>query len=364
VTRAGATSRATAVAAATCMLLAACGTAPSAADPPDDYYGVVIETTPTSADYGRMERAGVDVLRMQLLWPGIQPAADSGYKWDATDTIVRRAAEHGITVLPILFGTPSWESGGCDTRICTVQLPVGSASQRQGWTDFVSAAAQRYGPGGSFWTENPGTTPNYITRWQLWNEQNSLHVDATPTAYTKLVQLAATALRTQNPTAEIMLGGMFGTPNATTSPKHTAWGFLDGLYKQGLKPDFDFVALHPYSPGIAGIRYQIKRLRKVMKRHNDSNTPLVVSEIGWGSDKAHNNHDFVETPQGQAKMLTKSFQMFLDHRRSWKIGGVDWFAWRDPPKGSGLCGFCYSAGLYTRDGTAKPALHAYKGFAG
>jgi hypothetical protein len=356
--------RATGVGAIVCMLLAACGTAPSAAGPgpPRDFYGVVLETTPTSADFDRMERAGVAVLRFHLFWPAVQASAAPAYDWDAVDTIVRGAADHGITLLPVLFGTPHWESGGCTTRTCSVRLPVKSAAQREGWTAFVSAVAQRYGPGGDFWTQNPGVPHDYIRSWQLWNEQNSFHVASKPADYATLVRLAAAAIRSHDPTAKIVLGGMFGTPNGTTNPKHTAWGFLGRLYKEGLKPDFDVVALHPYAQQIAGVRYQVKRIREAMKRHRDSNTRLDVTEIGWGSDKAHSDNEFVRTPEGQAKMLNRSFRLLTEHRRSWNIGGVDWFAWRDPPNGEGLCGFCYSTGLYARNGTAKPAVAAYKRF--
>jgi hypothetical protein len=355
--------RAGLAAAAILVSLAALAAGPAAAAP-RHFYGTVQATALDSADFKHMHRAGVGVVRFQLFWPSIQPTRHGGYTWSGPDSIVRGAARRGMDLLPVLFGRPAWAAGGCHTRGCSIDLPIDTAKQRRGWRSFVGAAVRRYGPGGHFWKEHPQIPNHHFVRWQIWNEQNNFKTRrkprSTPGQYARLVRISRRATRHVDQGAKLMLGGMFGTPNDSTSPKITAWGFLAGLYRHGLAGDFDSVAIHPYSPGVAGVRYQVKRLHRVMKRHHDGATPLFVTELGWGSDGAHVDHPLVKSLKGQKRLLKRSFRMLRRHRAGWGIGGVYWFTWRDPPKGTGLCGFCYSAGLYRANGKAKPALAAYR----
>lgn len=350
------------------LSVAACGSAQPAkapAKPTGPFYGAVTETPLTGSDFARMHDAGVKVLRFQLYWPTVQPSPRGPFVWDKVDKIVAGAAANGVRPLPILFGTPGYETK-CGTHDCLIRLPIATARQRSDWQAFVAAAVARYGPGGSFWTNHPGLP---IERWQAWNEQNNFNSKgrprSTPAQYARLVRITRKALIAADPAARLMLGGMFGTPNGSTNPNITSWGFLSGLYKAGLKGEFDYVALHPYSPTISGIAYQVKRIRKVMVHHHDGGTPIVISELGWGSGKRNVSHPFVSTPKGQKRFLERSFRLLTTHRRRWNVAGVYWFAWKDPKHApDGLCGFCYSAGLYKKDGTTpKPALHAFKQFA-
>ena len=63
------------------------------------------------------------------------------------------------------------------------------------------------------------------------------------------------------------------------------WRFLRRLYEQpGVKRDFDFVALHPYAPGLRLMRRQIELARRIMATADDSRTPLAITEVGWASE--------------------------------------------------------------------------------
>jgi hypothetical protein len=353
------------------------GTAsPSSAAVPRTFYGVVPETTLTDGDYAGMAADRVGGLRFQMFWPQIEPLEPvlgiHAYEWSATDAIVKGAVENGIQPLPVVFGTPSYLSdcagGG---RRCQVKIPVKTAPQRAAWTQFVREAVERYGPEPAmtspklvknFWFLNPTLPYEPIRTWQIWNEQNNLNVRAAVKGYMRLLKLTRGAMSVDDPGAKLMLGGMFGTPSDSTARTDTSWGFLSGLYKAGAKPFFDSVALHPYSPNLKGISYQIKRIRKVMDANGDRSAKIYVTELGWGSGGDTGAHELVKTPTQQKRLLAKSFSMLRDHRGGWGIGGLYWFSWEDPPPGTGLCGFCYSSGLYHHDGVAKPALDAYRGF--
>ena len=40
------------------------------------------------------------------------------------------------------------------------------------YTAYLSALAKRYGPKGTFWSENPTVPKRPIREWQIWNEPN------------------------------------------------------------------------------------------------------------------------------------------------------------------------------------------------
>jgi hypothetical protein len=335
---------------------------------PRDFYGVAanINDVLTPADYANMQAAGVKTLRLIFFWPSIQSSLGGAYNWSNIDPKVEAAAKHGIRVLPVLIGTPSFLTG-CTERNCQVRLPNKTPEGSAGWRLFLAAAASRYGPQGQFWDEHADLKPQPVGLWEIWNEENNFNASGdprvTPEEFTDLLRISREALQGVDPHALTMVGGMFGTPHGSTDSRVTAWGFVQGLYDAGAAPYFDAVALHPYAPKPSGIAFQMSRVRDVMNRNDDAQTPMYVTEIGWGSDSANVDHEFVTSVAGQAQNLTDAFDLFLANRKRWDLEGVDWFDWRDPPPGKGLCAFCYSSGLYFNDGTPKPALAAYRRFA-
>jgi GH35 family endo-1,4-beta-xylanase len=344
------------------------GNGPGAALPAG-FWGVNVDSTVTLTpdDYSRMQSAGVRTLRVQLFWPAIQSEQGGPFSWDRTDGIVAQAAQHGIQVLPVLYGTPTFETG-CDTRDCHIKLPTVTHQERLDWVEFVEAAARRYGPGGLFWSQATTLPYHPISVWQVWNEPNNFTAGgqprSTPAEYADLVELTKSALTVVDPDSKLLLAGMFGTPNGSNDPDITAWGVLHGIYEAGAGSDFDGVAIHPYAADVAGVSTQIARLYRVIAQDGPpGGVPIYVTEIGWGSGAPATDRFLVETPQGQEQRLRDAFSMLLRNRARWDLAAVDWYSWRDPPPGEGLCGFCYSAGLYTADGTPKPALGAYREFA-
>jgi hypothetical protein len=355
---------------ATSSLLAiAVVTAPAAsARVPRGFYGIVEGTPLTHADFNRMGNARVGSLRVQFYWPSIQPKHRGPLNWGFIDQKIAEAARQHISILPILVGTPAYEANGCVSQTCSRRIRVGTKSKRQDWQAFVKAAVRRYGRNGDFWRANPSLPYGPITRWQIWNEQNNPKQHNPAKVYAKLLTASDKAIRGVDAKARIMLGGMFGTPKGGKSSR--AWSYLSALYKAGAGKHFDAVALHPYSPTISGIGKQIKRIRRVLKRHHDAKRPTFITEIGWGSSRKRHagtgsrGAAFNVGPEQQKRKLTQSFGLLTSNRRTWRIGGVYWYQWKDPKNAPpGLCAFCYSAGLYKADGrTAKPALSGYKRF--
>jgi len=329
------------------------------------FFGTVGAETPAVEEFAAMGDAQVGTYRFPLDWSQIQPTEGTPPDWSAIDPQVENAALNGVEILPVAYGSP--EFAASERR----EPPLGSPEAKQGWRDFLTAAVERYGRGGEFWTtfelDHPGVQPRPMTALQVWNEQNSPTFYApkpSPKKYAKLLKISNQALADADLT--IVLGGMFGTPNRDKGVY--SWKFLKRLYKvKRAKKLFDAVALHPYAPNLKGIKAQIELARKQMKKAKDRKTPVWITELGWGS-AGPNDHPLVKSEQGQRKMLRKSFNLALDRKGKWKIRRVLWFAWRDPDTEEdvvgGVCHWCGSAGLFDTDLEPKPAHGQYRKFTG
>lgn len=331
------------------------------------FFGVVPVNTPEADEFQLMGEARVGTYRLQLNWAAIQPTEEGGYDWSGPDEVISSAALNGMRVLPFAYGTPSYAADSLR------EAPVGSRDARRGWKSFLGEAVTRYGPDGSFWdefaTENPGAKPRPIKAWQIWNEQNSpsyYEPKPSPKKYGKLVKISHKAITAVHPGADILLGGMFGTPNRKNAI--FSWRFLRKLYKvKRVKRKFDTVALHPYSPDRRGIREQIKRVRKVIRKRGRKKTPIWITELGWGSAGTE-GHPLIKSEKGQKKMLKQSFDLILKKKGKWKVRRLLWFTWRDPedptdPVGV-VCTWCASAGLLDGSGSPKPSYNQFRKFTG
>ncbi len=331
-------------------LLLAAGFALLAAQPAaaGSFHGVVTQGPLTALDYERMGDGGVGTLRLPIVWRGVEPTRGNR-DFGPIEPIIGQAAANGVRVLPTIIGP-----GPAGT-----QHPPTNGSSRRAFAGLAGALAGRFGRGGTFWDSQPVDLP--FTAYQLLNEQNGpAYWDARPNpkAYGKLVKAAAKKINRKDRRAEIVLGGMFGTPSGDGAK--TSWAYLNALYKvKGIKKAFDTAAIHPYSPTLRGIKFQIKKIRRVMKKNRDRGAKLRLTELGWGSA---NNGNLNEGRSGQAKLLKKSFRLLERKKGVWKIKGATWFAWQD--NAAGACTFCPSAGLFEADRDPKPSWTAFQEVAG
>ena len=374
------------VALAVAVLGALALTTPAAQAAPISY-GVVTQGYPQDVrdfEFRLMGRGDVATVRFIAHWPLIQqspgPCLPVPYEppvnecdWSSLDRMVGEAAARGTASVPFLYGAPEWiASNDGEPDYATSRVPpIETEDDRAAWQAFVRAAVQRYGPNGTFWApggdyaaQHPGAAAVPIGDWQVWNEPSSpayYWPKPSPPGYADLLGLTADVIRAEDPGARVVLAGLFGTPGGGPGgiflPR-----FLERLYDvQGAEQDFDAVALHPYSPGIEGMRAQIELARREMKQAGDAGTDLWITELGWASD-GPKEIQAVKSERGQARMLTRSFRLLRSNRARWNVVGVNWFSLRDTPKRKSPCPGCPFTGLVERDGDPKPAWRAFTGF--
>lgn len=340
---------------------------------PRGFWGVVPQGPLTDAKLDRLERGGVEAIRVPFFW--IQDTPREPFDWSATDAEIAAFARAGVSPLPFLYGAPRWavrphRVPGTEPGVTApTRLPARGRAGR-GWASFVRAAVARYGPRGGFWAENPGLPRRPVHTWQVWNEQNFKYFVARPNPgeYARFLRLSARAIRGADPRARILLGGLFARPAEARLPfrpprAYLASRFLAEMYRRspGIGAKFDGVALHPYSGSYRRLPGTIEEVRRVLRRHRDAGKGLWVTELGWSSQRPSRGNSFAKGRRGQAAQLRGAFRLLRRNQGRWRLRQVFWFSVNDQ---AGVCNFCGGSGLFGGGFRPKPAWHSYVRFAG
>jgi Beta-galactosidase len=356
-----------------CFLLAlVVGSQPGDAKPlprvPKGFFGIVPQTPLGPEDFEYMRAGGIESIRLTLPWAGVQPKRNGPYDWTGFDAAVEMSTRAGLRVLPSVGSPPRWAVGKETT------MPVGSAKLRRDWAKFLSAAVERYGPGGDFWGQTGGIAPNYepeiadprpIREWQIWNESNFFYFayPVSPANYAKLVTISSQAIKSVDPKGKLILAGLFAEPTAKGAKGMPATTYLQRLYEiPGFKSRFEGFDLHPYAADSEELERMIEEFTEVARENRDR-PALYLTELGWGSENNFEEVAFEQGLRGQTKQLKASYAYLMENARRLNLKSAYWFSWKDLPDS---CTFCDSVGFF-RAGPkfrAKPAWHAFVALTG
>lgn len=333
-------------------------TATTGAKPaPPGLIGMAPQALLFEEDLALMRQAGVRSIRAPLPWFQMQREGPASRRvdWTAFDRIVGLAADQEIGVLPFAWGTPEW-AGAEDPAA----EPMFSRRVRAAWSRFLRRAVARYGPGGNFWFLHPELPEIPIRVWQVWNEPNiidfSLRPD--PRRYSGLVRLSTRAIRQVDPSARILLAGLFGRIRKDPPNVRPVRFLRQVLRGRDIRRIIDGIALHPYFPDASEMPPLIRRLRWTLRQAGRPRLPLWVTEMGWGSDTGESMWE--RGLAGQARELNEAMRLLTFNQAQWRIRRIYWFSWIDAP----VCQFCDSSGLFTDAGDPKPSWEAFNSWTG
>jgi hypothetical protein len=325
-------------------------------------------STLSAAEFERMRLGGADSVRAALEWELAQPEKGGPLDFGHFDQLMRWASEGPlprVTVLPILFASPSWVKG---TE--TSNEPPTTRSDLKAWQAFVGAAVARYGPDGDFWAENEGEIAagrlryNPITDWQVWNEPNLRpfwsNARPDPKEYARLLELTDEAIKGENQQARTVLAGMLERLDAPLPMS----GFLTDLYEvKGISGHFDVLAPQPFAfvGDARTVRTSIERIRRLADKHGDTAKPIFVTEVGvaTGGPKT----DLTTDQAGQAATVREFLSQAQKLAARDDVEAIYWFQWRDadvdPPTDPDLNRWQTYTGLFTHDGAPKRSWQAF-----
>jgi len=317
--------------------------------------------------YG-MNYGGVD-------WANIHPerlaAANMGLErawWSrvddvhAFDEMMGNAAANHVMVVPIVFAI---YPGGYQPSV-----------HRAAWRSFVSNAVTRFGPettatSGTFWREHPELPYLPVRAWEIWNEENTPYFWSgsdpgvvSPENYFDALQNAHQVLRSVDPNARIVFGGVTDFPDRHP---HDALDFLAQVTNmQGGNCLYDAVAVHPYS---GTVPLAVSRVQATRTRLDGLGLPDVdiwITEVGWavaGPWQRDASGLIAQTPfttpnqYHQAKHLQDFADAMDAHRAEWHIGPTIWFNYQDVGDWDGNDQrWDYHCGLFGFDATGQPTV--------
>ena len=306
-----------------------------------------------AAQFKTMVSAGVQSLRVVFNWAQAQPVDGGPISFAVTDQVVAQAAARGLSVMPVVLYTPDWDAAP-RTDATSLAIPADDAP----YAAYVRALALRYGPDGSFWLAHPSLRRMPIGMWQIWNEPNfTFFWPQRPFApsYVALVKAAHQALKSVDPTGQVVLAGM---PNL-------AWQYLTDIYKvPGARSAFDVASVNPYTVQPSNVIVFLQKVRAVMNRFGDANKPLLASETGWQSSNGQHPSDndcCQVTVKQQATKITQELPLLAANRKRLKLKAFYYYTWvGDEFKGAPSFNF---AGLFRFNAghlAAKPAFTSFR----
>lgn len=326
-----------------------------------------------SGQLDKMSQSGVDSIRAVIDWSNAQPyrswsqvpAGDAqpfvnvgGVPTDFTnaDAVVKGAAEHHMTLLPVVINAPQWDGVQFGGQVVAPRTPGPYAA-------FVRALVLRYGSNGAFWRENPQIPKLAVKMWQIWNEPNVWAFwpqsrKGYYAGYVALLRAAHAAVKQADPKAKVVLAGM---PNYS-------WIEIKRIEQHGGKNLFDVVDLHPYTATPQGVITILGYARQVLNRTGGARIPILAGEISWpssaGKGAVRVGFNIGTTEAGQAAKLAKLLPLLAWNRRRLGLEGFYYYDWAGLER-RGAEAFDFS-GLFRYSNfefIAKPAYYKYRAYA-
>jgi hypothetical protein len=245
---------------------------------------VGINITATSGDFfhsasviNAIRKSKPAWVRVFLGWNGLEPS-QGGYN---TAEIANYAQffdklPKGTKIDVDVWGSPAWANGGSGV----VATPPTNPADYAGFVNYLVNAFH-----------------GRVAAWEIWNEEdNSGWWTGTPTQYEQMLQATYPAVKSADPNATVLVGGLTGND----------YEYLQALYAAGAKGYFDAVAVHTdtacniaspydfeYNPGTHIINQYFflgfNAVHAEMASAGDGAKPIYMTELGWSSTAAECN---------------------------------------------------------------------------
>jgi hypothetical protein len=271
-----------------------------------------------------MAASGVQSVRVQVNWALAQPAPGVT-DWSRTDNVVRVAASHGLDVLATVVNAPRWASTRPQRTDYQRWPPT---SDPRPYTNFLVALIQRYGRGGSFWTENPAIQPaRPIRAWQIWNEPGFRNYFGDPRyrrSYPRLLRASYNAIKRTDRTATVVMAGL------ANSAGDLSWEDLDDFYRAGVRRHYDVLALHPYASNVTNLLKILAKNRQVLRRRGEGAKRIWLTEVTWPAAKGKVPRsralNLDVTRAQQSRNLVRAYRLLGTHPK-YRVRRMYWFSW-------------------------------------
>ena len=226
-----------------------------------------------------MSSNGVTLAREDAPWDWVEPNAPTAqghsYHWASSDQWMTEIAKNHIAWLPMLGYSPDWAATDPDP-VWHSGSPPADISQ---YASFARGLASRYGPGGSFWTQNPQVPYDPVHMYEIWNEEDSYrywNTGPNPAQYAQMYLQARAAIRSEDPNAIVIVGGL-------TDGNGEADAFVRQMFAADpdLRGNVDGFGLHPYVVTPNDFESRVATFRQTLDSLGAASVPIDITELGW-----------------------------------------------------------------------------------
>lgn len=255
--------------------------------------------------------------RWPLYWDRVE-VGPGEYDWLAYDRLVATDIRHGLRTNAILLGRPAfWQDGNSISNLFEPIFADGTDSGGPDvainldnpWAQFVHYAVMRYMPGGVLAQNNDFGADDGIRVWEVWNEPDVPQFwSAGSEAYARLLKVAAIVIRTVDPEAKILFGGLLYADDQ---------GFLSRVLRQ-FRADplrdrydwfFDVIALHSYDdPWRSG--WLTKVIEDTLKSYQITR-PVWLNETGVSVWDDYPGPVWAYSPEQRNRLATARQQAYF-----------------------------------------------------
>ena len=255
--------------------------------------------------------------RWPLYWDRVE-LQPGEYNWLAYDKLVATDIRHGLRTNAILLGRPVfWQAGDSISNLFQPIFADGTDSGGPDvainldnpWAQYVHYAVMRYMPGGVLAQHNNFGAEAGIRAWEVWNEPDVPHFwSAGSEAYARLLKVAAIVIRTVDPEAKVLFGGLLYANDQ---------GFLSRVLRQ-IRSDplrdrfdwfFDVIALHSYDdPWRSG--WLAKVVEDTLKSYQ-IRRPVWLNETGVSVWDDYPGPVWAHNPEQRSRLATARQQAYF-----------------------------------------------------
>ena len=318
-----------------------------------------VNVAPTSGDYFTSPSVHAAIanlhpawVRLFMGWNAMEPAR--GVYNTARLADYHAFLNHlpaGTRVILDLEGTPAWAAGGSSN----VATPPADNQSFAGFANYVANAFR-----------------GKVSAYEIGDEEDtSTYWTGTPAQYAALLKAAYPAVKSADPAASVILGGLAGND----------YQFLSEVYAAGARGSFDAVAVHTddacdvtapsvfaFEPGTRTINrwyfLGFTSVHATMTANGDGSKPILMTEFGWSSTTAEcaSGHWAGQKAQGvsqatQASFLAQAYHCLAQPQYSY-VEAALWFQLYDIGAGTAAAD---NYGLLNTQMAPKPAYDAFLG---
>ncbi|MFW6029637.1 MAG: family 1 glycosylhydrolase [Halanaerobiales bacterium] len=219
-------------------------------------------------DFQLVKELGLSNYRVSFSWSNYQPREGQFANFDWLRSFVKLANEYEINLMPYLCYAPQW---------ATTDGKWNSPPKDYGyWYDFVYKMVNEF--------------KDDIDSWELWNEENAdMWFSGNKEEFAKMLKVGAEAVRTADPDAQIILGGLV----------YPDYEFVEFML-ENVPETFDVLPIHSYAESwskdsaesylSANGRSSFDGVASLLEYRGDGQ-PIWINEIGYPTIEGNTEED-------------------------------------------------------------------------